>query len=457
LLNIVDIKKSAIELSPLFIILVGAALISFSLGPYQNWDSQLEFEAASNVAKMGIPYVESFGTIIDQPPLGFYLEALFFRIFGSSANTGVTLVTLFGLGSTALVYLIGKELYGRSTGFFAAALLGLNSWHIVLSRSFLIDAQCLFFSLLCLYVGILAIRRGSVKLTLASGLVFAAAMLTKFYAVFILVPLLLFYIHSRPKNLKRILSQLAAFSMPVLAFALMWYQLFLGRSLLSIFHHNDFLDVIPAGADVVASPFFVTNFLLDYGLGLAFIVATAFSLLLGFSLRKYFSKIGIVDLVCLASIAFVLSVNVVLGAVLNLNVPYFSAIKYLYQALPFFVLLTASLSAKSLSLFRAAKSTLQPRKLLVYSVATAAMVLLAASLISSMYYTNALSTRDYLQFRVERNVDYGYALLNPTPAVAGSSLMALQYLGFAMVLFGLLWAGRPRLMRLIKPGNYEKT
>jgi 4-amino-4-deoxy-L-arabinose transferase-like glycosyltransferase len=446
----VDFKKSAIELSPLFMILIGAALVAFSLGPYQNWDSQLEFEAASNVAKMGIPYVESFGTVIDQPPLGFYVEALFFRIFGLSVNTGVTLVSLFGLGSTVLVYLIGKELYGRSTGFFAAALLGLNSWHIVLSRSFLIDAQCLFFSLLCLYVGVLAIRKVSVKLTLASGLAFAAAMLTKFYAVFILVPLLLFYIYSRPKNLKRILSQLAAFSTPVLAFALTWYQLFLGHSLLSIFHHNDFRDVIPASVGIVASPFFATNFLMDYGLGLAFIMATAFSLLLVFSLRKYFAKMAIVDVISLASIIFVVSVNVVLGAVLNLNVPYFSAVKYLYQALPFFVLLTASLGAKSLALFRAAKSTLRLRKLLVYSVAMAALVLLAASLLSSMYYTNALSSRDYLQFRVERDVNYGYALLKLAPTVNSSLLMTLQYWGFAMVLFGLLWACRYRFTRLIK-------
>jgi len=455
LLDGVDIKKLALEVFPLFIILIGVVLVSFSLGPYQNWDTQLEFEAASNVAKVGIPYVESFGTVIDQPPLGFYIEALFFSIFGMSADTGVILVTLFGLGSTVLMYLIGKDMYGRSTGLFAAALFGLNSWHLVLSRSFLIDAQCLFFSLLCLHVGVLAIRRGSVKLALASGLAFAAAMLTKFYAVFILIPLLLFYMHSKPKNLKRILSQLAAFSMPVLVFAVTWYQTFLGRSLLSIFHHNDFLDVIPASVGVVASPFFATNFLIDYGLGPAFIAATVFSLLLAFSLRNYFSKTAIVDLTWLVSIVFVVSVNVVLGAVLNLNVPYFSAIKYLYHALPFFVLLTASLSTESLSLFRAAKSTLQPRKLVLYAVATAALVMLAASLISSMYHTNAISPRDYLQFRVERDVDYGYALLNPTPTVAGSPLITLQYCGFAMVLSGLLWAGRYRLTQLLLKNNQQ--
>jgi 4-amino-4-deoxy-L-arabinose transferase-like glycosyltransferase len=450
------VKKPAIELSPLIIILIGATLVAFSLGTYQSYDTELEFEAASNIAKMGVPYVAAYGTIIDQPPLGFYTEAVFFRIAGTSAEAGVTLMTLFGLGSIVVMYFIGKELYGKLTGLFAAALLGVNSWHLVLSRSFLLDAQCLFFGLLCLFVGVLAIRKGSVTLALVSGLAFAAAMLTKFYAVFILVPLLLFYIHSRPSNLKRILSQLAAFSAPVLAFAFWWYQMFLGRPLLSILHHNDLHDVIPASTGVVASPFFATNFLIDYGLGLAFVAATVFSLFLSFAPRK-FSKTLIVDLISLASIAFIISVNVYLGAVMNLNVPYFSAIKYLYQALPLFVLLTASLSAKSLALFKTATSASHLRKLLIYAVAAAAIALLAAALLSSMYYTNMMSQRDYLQFRVEKNVDYGYALLTTAPTVDSSPLMTLQFYGFTMMLFGLLWAGRHRLTRLIKPANVQQV
>lgn len=135
--------------------------------------------------------------------------------------------------------------------------------------------------------------------------------------------------------------------------------------------------------------------------------------------------------------------------------PYFSALKYDFQALPFLVLLGASLTAKSFSLFNAAKSMVQTKKLLLYLVALAAIILLVASLISSMYYTNALSTRDYLQYRVEPQVDYGYALLNPTPLTVGSPLMALQYLGFAVVLSGLLWASRHKLKWLFKRGNAQ--
>ncbi len=452
MLNKVGIKKLVIETAPLLIILMGVALVAFSIGPYQSYDTQLEFEAASNVVKTGIPYVKAYGTAIDQPPLGFYIEALFLKTFGMSANTGTALMTLFGLACTVAIYLVVKELYGKSAAFFAATLFGLNPWQLVISRSFLLDAQCLFFSILCLYVGTLAIRKGSAKFALVTGVVFAAALLTKLYAAFVLIPLILFYIYSRPK-LNHIPTRLAAFSIPSLMLAFLWYQIIRGVSILTIFHHNDLKDVVPASTGVVTSPFFVTNFLLNYGLGLYFLGAVIFSLFLGFSLKKYFSKTVVFEAILLVSIVFVLGVNVILGAGFNLNVPYFSAIKYCYQTLPFFVLLAASLVAKSSSLFNSAKSKMNPKKLLFYLAASTAIILLVASLISSMYYTNSLSTRDYLQYRVEPQVNYGYAFLNPTPLTVGSPLMALQYLGYAIVLSGLLWAFRYELVWLSKQGT----
>ena len=429
-----------VEGFPLLIILIGAVLVAFSLGPFNNWDTGLEFEAASNTAKTGFPYVQGFGTSIDQPPLGFYVEALAFAIFGLSAGTAVTLVTLFGLATVLLVYVLGRDFYGKLAGLLAAALFALNPWHLVISRSGLIDAQCLFFSLLCLYVGVVAIRRDSVKLALASGLVLAVAFLTKFYAVFVLIPLLLFFVYSKPKKPKLVFRQIVAFAIPVLLSSLLWYQGVLGRSILSIFHHNDFLDVIPAAVSVSPSPFFASNFLVNYGLGLSLLAAIAFSFIFGICLRKNASKPLLVDCALLTGIAFVVAVNIVLGVVLNLNVPYFSAFKYLYQALPFFALLAGSLIVKCFSLFGAAKSAVQPKKISLYVAAIAAVVLLVASLLSSMYYTNAVSTRDYLQYRVEPQVDYGYTMLNPTPLTLGSPLMAVQMLGFAVVLSGLLLA-----------------
>jgi 4-amino-4-deoxy-L-arabinose transferase-like glycosyltransferase len=434
------IRKLLNENYPILSILIGIILVSLSIGPYQNGDTIWEYEAASGVLKWGMPYVISWGNIMNQPPLGFYVEALVFKIFGLSTNTGVTLVTVFGLGSIVLVYKIGRELYGKAIGLFAAALFALTPWELILSRSFLIDAQCLFLSLLCFFVGVLAIRKGSVKLYLLSGVFFAAAFLTKLFAVFILVPLLLFYLYYRPKNPRRIFSQLTAFSLPAILSAFLWYQVILGQGLLYIFRNSDFSVLNPAGT--VPSYFFVGTFLDNFGLGFFFILAVAFSLLICFSFRKTFSKILVFDLICLASIVTVLGVDFFLGAGLNLNGPYVAAIKYEYQSLPFFSLLAASLAGKSLTLFKSAKLKMKLNKVLFFSTALTGGILLVAAVLFNMYFAHAFSTLNFLLLRMESNVNVGYSFFNSSPVGKDSSLMFLQYLGFAFVLFGLLWAWR---------------
>ncbi len=442
------IRKLLSENFPLLSILIGIGLVSVSIGPFQNGDTQWEYDAASGVIRWGMPYVNSFGNLMDQPPLGFYIEALFFKVFGSSIDTGVVLVTLFGLGCTVLVYKIGKVLYGRSTGLLAAVLFALTPWELVLSRSFLIDVQCLFFSLLCLFVGILAIRKDSLKLSVFSGTLFAAALLTKLFAVFTLIPLLLFYIYYRPKTLKRTFSLLAAFILPVLLFAFLWYQVILGKGLLSVFHHADFGNY--NSSDFVPSYFFVGNFLLNYGLGWFFMSAAVFSLLICLLCRKLFPKILVFDLICLVTIVSVVSVHTFLGAVLNLRSPYFNTIKYDYQSLPFFSLLAAALPSKCLLLCNSTKSKKKLNKSLFFSVALVGLLLLTAAIFVSMCFANFISRWNYLLFRVEMDKDMGYSLFNPTPTGEHSLLMNMQYLGFAFVLSGLVWASRHKLVGLLK-------
>jgi 4-amino-4-deoxy-L-arabinose transferase-like glycosyltransferase len=386
---------------------------------------------------------------MDQPPLGFYVEALFFKVFGLSIDTGIILVTLFGLGSTVLVYKIGKVLYSKTTGLFAAVLFGFSPWQFVLSRSFLIDAQCLFFSLFCLFVGVIATREGSLKLSMASGILFAAALLTKLYAVFMLIPLLLLIVFYRPKNLKRTFSLLGAFFLPALLFAFLWYQVISGQGLLSIFNHGDLSN--PNYSQVVPSYFFVINFLVDYGLGWSFMAAAAVSLLVCLFLRKQFSNTFLFDLICLATIVAVVSLNTFLGAGLNLKSPYNNAVKFDYQILPFFSLLAASLVGKCLSLFNSAKSKVKLRKLPVLLAALAGLVLLGTAMLVNIERVHQLATSDYLLYRVERSVDMGYSLFNPDPIGKNGLVMGVQYLGFAFALSGLLWASRHKLWDLFTP------
>ena len=441
-------RKLLIDNYCLLAILIGVALISFSIGPFGNADTEWEYEAALGVLRWGMPYAFTFGNIMNQPPLGFYIEAVFFAFFGESISTGVVLVTLLGLGCILTIYKMGEELYDKTTGLAAAALFALSPWELILSRTFLIDVQCLFFSLLCVLVGIYAVRKDSSRLVLVSGTLFAAAFLTKLFAVFILLPLLLLFTNYKLKKLKRALSLIGLFSLPAIFFTFLWYEVISGQGLLYVIIHPDFLDY--NSSRIAPSYLFVGNFLLNYGLGMFFVSAAVFSLLILVLHRKRFSKILVFDLVCLATIIPIIAVNTFLGACLNLKSPYNNAVKYAYQSLPFFSLLAASLTRKCLSLFNSAKSELKRQRTLVFSVVFIGLFLLGATMFVNLCYAHLLSTADYLLFKVEPNVIYGYSLFNPTPTDEHSVLMGIQYLGLAVVLSGFAWAGRHTLVGLFE-------
>ena len=428
------------EYYSLIAILIGVALVSITITPFHNTDTDLEFNTAQAVIKWGMPYNPIYGRFLNQPPLGFYTEAAFFKIFGSTYNIGISLITAFGVASTLLVYMIGDLWYGKRTGLLAATLFGFAPWQLVLSRSFLIDVQCLFLSLLFLLIGILAIRKGSFKLLIVSGVVFAAAFLTKFYAAYTLIPLALFYIYNRPKNVKENLKWISVFLLPLLLGFFLWYQVISGQGLLVGFQHAD----LEFYNSTVPSPFFVSNFL-ENALGDLFLISAALSLAVSFFARKHFQNILIFDLICLVPIVASVAIDTYLGAVANLSSPYSNPIKYVYQALPYFCLLAASLVGKSVSLLNSFKL----RRKLCFILVFSALFLVSMSLYHNMDYAHQFSTWNYLLFRAQPTSSVGYSFFHPNAISYESPLMAVQYVGFGFAVTGLLWACRSELAALL--------
>jgi 4-amino-4-deoxy-L-arabinose transferase-like glycosyltransferase len=438
-----SLKRLLSENYPLLSILIGFMLVALSIGPYYNGDTAWEYDAVLGVINYGLPYTNGF-YLMDQPPLGFYTQAAFMKAFGVSISNGVFLVTLFGLGCVALVYGIGKVMYNKTTGLFAAALFAFSPWHIILSRSFLIDVQCLFFSLFSLFVGILAIRRSSLGLFFVSGILFTVAFNTKLYVVFTLIPLIVLFLYNRP-GLKRTLSWLAVFSAPVLLFYYLWYQTISGLGVTSIFGHTDFM--VHNVSTVVPSFWFIGNFLTAYALGWFFVDAAIISVLVCLVQRRLFHRFLAFDLICVVVIVLVLCIDLYLGAALNLKAPYLNAIKYNYHTLPYFSFLAASLVTKSLYLL---KLTNPKRKLVMSFVAVAGLALVAAALLYNMHFVNLFSTWDYLIFRVEPTVDVGYSFFTYTLPIQDNLLMSIKYAGFAVALSGLAWASRHKINLALK-------
>ncbi len=440
-----NLKNFLLENYPFLTLIIGYLLVALSIGPYNNGDVSWELDAVKGVMKYGLPYTNGF-YLMDQPPLGFYIQALLFKGFGVSINNGTFLVTMFGLGGVILVYLIGKAVYNKRTGFFAAFLFAFAPWQIVMSRTMLIDVPCLFFSLLSLYLGVTAVKKGSFKLAVAAGFVFAAAFNTKLYAAFMLIPLAIYFLYYGPKKPKQMILWVVAFSIPVLVFSYLWYQAITGLGLLSIFGHTDFNIDNPSG--FVPTYFFATNFLVSYGLGWFFVDAAILSILVYLVQRRLPRNFLVFDIISVTVIICALSVNTFLGAALNLKAPFLDAFKYDFQTLPFFSLLAASLISKSLVMFNSDKTKLKISKIVLYAVAVAGVFLVIASIFYNMRFVNLFSSANYLIFRVEPTVNVGYSLFNSSPT-SGNALY-IQLFGFAIAISGLLWISRQKISSTIK-------
>jgi 4-amino-4-deoxy-L-arabinose transferase-like glycosyltransferase len=409
-------------------VLIGALLVAASMGTYTNWDSGLEYQAASSVLTRGFPIVTT-GLLINQPPLGFYMDAPFFQAFGLSYVNGVELVTVFGLVCVALVYALGTLLYGKKTGLVAAAIFGIVPWHVYISRIFLIDNQYLLLSLFALTVGILAVRQNSEKKLLVAGVFFGLAFLTKLFALFILVPLLLIAFAERANGFRITPRKLLIFLMPSVIFQSVWYGIFAQQNFFGVYFSSDLTHPV-----LIANPnlLFLPRLLVGSA-GWFLFFAAFFSLALSAFYRQLFGKIIRLDAVCVGTIAVVLGLDAVFVLGLHLTVPYVSAFKYNYVALPFFCLLAASLVDKGGVLIGSlkAKNKIRTVKLLVVIVG---LVLLFATLAESLDFVNKWS--GFVAFEVDSNGNY-FPLFVFTSPTNSSVFEALHYAAIAIIIFSL--------------------
>jgi len=418
-------------------VLLGTFLVSVSTGAYTNWDAQLEYEAASNVISQGFPVVTT-GLMINQPPLGFYMDAPVFHFAGLGYLNGVGVVAAFGLGCVALVYALGSLLYGKNTGLVAAALFGVAPWHVYLSHIFLIDNQFLFFGLLALVIGILAIRRNSNKLLVLSGVIFAVALMTKLFAVFILVPLLLLYYFEKKNNPFRLTWMRALlFLTPTIMMQVVWYGVFANQNFMAVYFSSDFTH--PVLVDNPSLAFWPV--VMIKAAGWFMLTAAILALALPLAFRRLFSGRLWLDVICAVTVAVVGVANLLLVFGLHLTVPYVSVVKYNYVALPFLCLLGASWADKSARLIGDGKIKTR------VGAAKLALVgfvggLLLASLVWSVVFL--VQWWGFVAFGVDSVTYYGFN----TYSAPISGFETFHYAGLAVLLatlavtFGASWIRR---------------
>lgn len=127
----------------------------------------------------------------DHPPLVFYIQYIFIKIFGENNFALRFPSALLGIASVYTLYLIGKLLYTQKIGLIAAALLGTALNHVYISRIGLQESYVIFFLLFVSYLFLKSLRND--KYLVGAGIALGFAFLTK-YTTFVLAPIFLTYL-----------------------------------------------------------------------------------------------------------------------------------------------------------------------------------------------------------------------------------------------------------------------
>lgn len=104
------------------------------------------------------------------------------------------LTALIDVGTVLLVYLLGRQLFGRTVGLLAAAFLALNVMHVQLAHFFAVDPYLTFFTVAAVYGNVRLLNAGSGRdftwSLVLSGVAIGLAVGSKFSAILLVLPLI---------------------------------------------------------------------------------------------------------------------------------------------------------------------------------------------------------------------------------------------------------------------------
>jgi len=105
------------------------------------------------IAETGVwnPIMHGDVPYVLKPPLQLWLAALAMKVLGPSPLAATLVSRLFGLGCIVLMAALGRRLYGRTAGYFAALILVTNTTFIENATTFRVETALMFGLLLSLW------------------------------------------------------------------------------------------------------------------------------------------------------------------------------------------------------------------------------------------------------------------------------------------------------------------
>ena len=220
----------------IFLFVISSVIIFNKLGSssVNNWDEAIYGENALQILKTNDWVVMKCGGLPDpsvlKPPVGAWLIAISFIIFGVNEFALRFWSALAGVGTIMAVYLFGKSIANKTAGFLAAILLLTIPSFIGLhgARTGDYDVILTFFLTSALYSFYLYDKDKKNKFFIISTIFFSLAVLTKGIVGLFFLPIILCYLVYN-KNLKQIVSKNGLYALTI--FVIITFPWFILRTL----------------------------------------------------------------------------------------------------------------------------------------------------------------------------------------------------------------------------------
>jgi hypothetical protein len=160
---------------------------------------------------------------IDKPPLGFWIQAIFAKIFGFSGWSIILPQAIAGVISVALIYILVKRYFGKTAGLISALVLAVTPVFVADSRNNTIDNLLVMTLLFAVLALLKALDSGKLRyLILSLGLVGVGFNIKMLQAYMVIPAIYITYLLASSVSVKKRIGHLALATVVLLVVSLSW-------------------------------------------------------------------------------------------------------------------------------------------------------------------------------------------------------------------------------------------
>ncbi|MDU1320315.1 MAG: glycosyltransferase family 39 protein [Clostridium botulinum] len=160
---------------------------------------------------------------IDKPPLGFWIQAIFAKIFGFSGWSIILPQAIAGVVSVGLIYVIVKRSFGTAAGLISAICLAVTPVFVAVSRNNTCDNLLVLTLLLACLVLSKAAEKGKLRYLLIGLAIVGIGFNIKMLQAYMIIPAIyITYLLSNAVSFKKRIVHLMAGTIILILVSLSW-------------------------------------------------------------------------------------------------------------------------------------------------------------------------------------------------------------------------------------------